>query len=58
MHELAAQFLALAEKRGATVPLMIGHRIMGASCLFTGDIAQGRAHYDRAIALYDPAEHE
>jgi predicted ATPase len=57
MHELAAQFLALAEKWGATVPLMIGHRIMGASLLFTGDIAQGRAHYDRAIALYDPAEH-
>ena len=56
-RDLAAHFLALAEKRGATVPLMIGHRIMGASFLFTGDIAQGRAHYDRAIALYDPAEH-
>jgi hypothetical protein len=23
----------------------------------TGDIAQGRAHFDRAIALYDPSEH-
>ena len=23
----------------------------------TGDIAEGRAHYDRAIALYKPAEH-
>jgi predicted ATPase len=56
-RDLAAHFLALAEKRGATVPLMIGHRLMGASFLFTGDIAQGRAHYDRAIALYDPAEH-
>ena len=57
MRELAAQFLALAEKQGATVPLMIGHRLMGTSLLFTGDIAQGRAHYDQAIALYDPAEH-
>ena len=57
MRELAAQFLALAEKQGATVPLMIGHRIMGISLLYTGDIAQGRAHFDRAIALYDPAEH-
>ena len=27
--ELAAQFLALAEKRAATVPLMIGHRMIG-----------------------------
>ena len=44
MRELAAQFLALAEKQGATVPLMIGHRLMGISLVFTGDIAQGRAH--------------
>jgi predicted ATPase len=54
---LAAQFLALAEKQGATAPLMIGHRLMGSSLLFTGDVAEGRAQYDQAIALYDPAEH-
>ena len=57
MRELAAQFLALAEKQRATVPLMIGHRLMGLSLLCTGDIAEGRAHFDQAIALYDPAEH-
>ena len=52
MRELAAQFLALAEKQGATVPLMIGHRLMGISLLRTGDIAEGRAHLrsgDRAL---------
>ena len=42
MRELAAQFLALAEKQSATVPLMIGHRIMGVSLVLTGDIAEGR----------------
>jgi hypothetical protein len=57
LRELATQFLALAEKRGATVPLMIGHRLMGHSFLMTGDIAQGRAHYDQVIALYDRNEH-
>jgi predicted ATPase len=57
LHNLAAQFLSLAEKQGATVPLMIGHRIMGTSLMCTGDIAESRAHYDRATALYDPAEH-
>ena len=57
LRELAAQFLALAEKQEATVPLMIGHRLMGISLLHTGDIAEGRAHLDQAIALYDPAEH-
>ena len=53
MHELAAEFLALAEKQGAAVPLMMGHRLMGLSA----NIAEGRAHYDQALALYDPAEH-
>ena len=57
VRELAAQFLALAEKQGATAPLMIGHRLMGTSLLYAGDIAEGRAHFDHAFALYDPAEH-
>jgi class 3 adenylate cyclase/predicted ATPase len=56
-RDLAAQFLALAEKQRATVPVMIGHRLMGNSLLLTGDIAEGRGHLDQAIALYDPAEH-
>ena len=55
--DTAVQFLALAEKQGATVPLMVGHRLTGESLLFTGDIAGGRAHYDQAIALYNPAKH-
>ena len=57
MRDLSAQFLALAEKHGATGPLLIAHRIMGISLATTGDIATGRAHFDRALALYDPAEH-
>jgi len=57
MRDLAAQFLALAEKQKATAPLMVGHRLMGISLLFTGDIAAGGVHFDQAIALYEPAEH-
>jgi predicted ATPase len=57
MREAAAQFLTLAEKRGATAPLMSGHRLMGTCLMFTGDIAKGRAHLDRGISLYDPADH-
>jgi hypothetical protein len=57
VREFAEQFLALAEKQRATVPLMIGHRLLGHSFLITGDIAEGRAHFDQAIALFDPAEH-
>ena len=36
---------------------MVGHRLMASSLFFTGDIAESRAHFDRAIKLYDPAEH-
>jgi predicted ATPase len=55
--DLAAQVLALAEKQGSTVPLMIGYPVTGLALLHTGDIAGARAHLDRAIALYDPATH-
>jgi predicted ATPase len=34
-----------------------GHRLMGTSLTWTGDIAEGRAHFDQAITLYDPARH-
>jgi len=53
MRNLAAQFLALAEKQRARVPLMVGHRLMGSSLLMTGDVPEGRAHLDQAVALYD-----
>jgi predicted ATPase len=57
MRELAAEFLALAEKQGATVPLVIAHHLMGMTLGFTGSIAEARARFDQALALYDPAEH-
>jgi class 3 adenylate cyclase/predicted ATPase len=56
LRERASQFLTLAEGRKATVPIMIGHRIMG-SVLHTGAFEEGRVHLDRAIALYEPAKH-
>ena len=55
--DLAAQFLTLAEKQRASAPLMIGHRLMGTSLVYAGDVAGGRTHLDYAIKLYDPAEH-
>jgi predicted ATPase/class 3 adenylate cyclase len=57
IRKLAAQFLARAEKRDATAPLLIAHRLIGISLMCGGDIVQGKAHFDRAIAIYDPCEH-
>jgi predicted ATPase len=56
-RDLAAGVLALAEKIGSTVPLIVGHRAMGATFHTMGAFAQGRAHSDRAFALYDPVKH-
>jgi class 3 adenylate cyclase/predicted ATPase len=57
MRELAAQFLSLAKEQRAAVPLMVGHRNMGVSLLHTGDFEEARVEINRAIALFDPAEH-
>jgi DNA-binding winged helix-turn-helix (wHTH) protein/predicted ATPase len=57
LRKLAEQFSARAEKHGATVPIMIGHRLMGHALLLTGEIAAAQARYSQGLALYDPAEH-
>jgi predicted ATPase len=57
VRELARELLILAERQRASVPLMIAHRSTALALLHTGDVADCPPHFDRAIALYDPAEH-
>ena len=57
MRELAAQFLMHAEKQSAKFPLVMGYRLTGIALLCTGDMVQGRAYSERALALYDISEH-
>jgi class 3 adenylate cyclase/predicted ATPase len=57
VRELAAQFLALADKQTAIVPRMVGHRLMGVCSTHMGYFAEARAHSDRALKLYDPVKH-
>ena len=57
IRDLATQFMALAEGQAAIAPRMIGHRLVGTSLLSTGTIAQGRAHFDQGISLYDRTQH-
>lgn len=56
-REHAERFLAFGEKEGTAVPLMVGHRTMGSTLAFMGDIVGARSHYNEALALYRPAEH-
>ena len=51
------QFLELAEKQEASVPILVGHRLLGLSLFITGNLAEGRAHLNRALELYNPTEH-
>jgi hypothetical protein len=55
--DLAMQFMALAEKQSAPVPLMVGHHLVGTSLTLTGAFAAARAHQNQGIALYDPTVH-
>ena len=55
--ELAEQFQRLSQKQNSTVPLMIGHMLMGISLVLVGSLAEGRKHLDQVIGLYDAAEH-
>ena len=57
VRDLATQFLALAEKQRTTGPAYGWASPYGHSLLFAGDLLEGRAHFDQAIALYDPVEH-
>jgi class 3 adenylate cyclase/predicted ATPase len=57
MHQLAARMITLAEKQGATVPLMNGHCRMGITRTFTGRVADALAHFDRSLGLFDPDEY-
>jgi class 3 adenylate cyclase/predicted ATPase len=57
IRELAGQFLELAAKDGTTIPLMVGHRLMGSSLSHDGKFGEARLHFDRAIGLYDPVAH-
>jgi predicted ATPase len=57
LRQLAAEFLAFAEKQGTTPFLLTAHRIVGACLLYLGDIVESLPHSERTIELYDPAEH-
>jgi predicted ATPase len=56
-RELAAQFLALAEKQGTTAALLTAHRMMGITAIYAGEFERGRAHFDKGIVLYRDSEH-
>ena len=54
-REIAQEVLRLAERHGDAAAIVVGHRMLGASSLFCGNLASALDHLDRAVALYNPA---
>jgi predicted ATPase len=51
------EFLSLAQSQTRSGLLLVGHRLVGSSLLFTGDYRGALSHLDRATALHQPEEH-
>jgi class 3 adenylate cyclase/predicted ATPase len=56
-HALAAEVLAAAEARGDRELALLGHQQVQVNEHYQGKFASSLARGDRAIALYDPAQH-
>jgi predicted ATPase len=54
---LAAELLSLAEKQRLLPWQMIGHQITGHSLSATGELSDGRTHFDVALTLYGSIKH-
>jgi adenylate cyclase len=54
---LADQLLAQAEQTGTTTFLVAGHQMMASVCEFMGETVKSSEHFERAVALHDPAQH-
>jgi predicted ATPase/class 3 adenylate cyclase len=55
--EYGRQLLELGEREGDQTILIEGHYVYGTGKVFSGDLATGMPHLDRAIALHDPRVH-
>src|SRR6516165_7324872 len=56
--EQANEFLSLAESQTQSGLLLVGHRLVGSSLIFTGNYSAALSHLDRAAALYRPQQHQ
>ena len=48
--EISQSMLTLAERKGPSVALMMGHRTLGFSLMTTGAFSESRRHLDQAVA--------
>jgi tetratricopeptide (TPR) repeat protein len=56
-RRLSEQLLAQAEQMGTTTFLVAGHQMMASVCEFEGLPVESSEHFEKAVALHDPAQH-
>jgi DNA-binding response OmpR family regulator/class 3 adenylate cyclase/predicted ATPase len=56
--EQAKEFLSLAKSQTQSGLLLVAHRLVGSSLIFTGNYVAALSHLDRAVALYRPGQHQ
>jgi predicted ATPase len=56
-HEVAGQLLDMNRRGANPAHLIQAHRAMGHTLLWLGEFASAHAHFDQAIACYDPQQH-
>jgi class 3 adenylate cyclase/predicted ATPase len=55
--ELGKEFLGLAQQRQDPLLLVEGHRMLGNTAYWQGELAQAKVHVQAALTLYDPEQH-
>jgi predicted ATPase len=55
--ELGEEFLGLARLQHDPLLLVEGHRMLGNTALWQGELVQAHTHVTDALALYDPEQH-
>jgi predicted ATPase len=55
--EHATNFLSFAQSQPSSGPLLIGHRALAYSLIYSGDYRAALAHFETAASLYRPDEH-
>jgi predicted ATPase len=57
-HQLAEEFLRLAEEQGEEGPALAARRMLGVALFQRGDPSASRSCIEQALALYNPAKHK
>lgn len=53
--EVSEELVRLAQRQEDPAPVLVGHRVVGASLFHLGRFAGARGHLERTLALYNPA---